>query len=62
MGEEANVFAVALKVMSAHREKYLRMSKLSQLETPPELSVDDSGRIHLDVKLEGHSVIRLRLE
>ena len=62
MGEDANVYAVAMRVMAANRAKYASMSRLSELEPLPELSVDDLGRIHFDLSLEGHSVINLRLE
>ena len=62
MGVDANVYAVAMKVMAGNRAKYVSMSRLRELETLPELSVDDLGRIHFDLTLEGHSVINLRLE
>ena len=60
--EDANIYTIAAGVLAINREKYLSMSKLSQLETPPELFVDDSGIIHFEVQLEGHSVINLRME
>jgi xylan 1,4-beta-xylosidase len=62
MGEDANNFAIAMKVIPENREKYVRMSRLSQLKPLPDLTVDDAGRIHIDLRVYGHSVIHLRLE
>jgi hypothetical protein len=61
LGEDASALAVAMRVMPRHREKYEKMSQLSQLETLPELSQDDTGRIRFDVLLSGHHVVHLRL-
>jgi xylan 1,4-beta-xylosidase len=61
LGEDASALAVAMRVMARHREKYERMSQLSQLETLPELSQDGTGRIRFDVVLSGHHVVHLRL-
>jgi len=60
-GEKANPYAIAFDVMAANRARYERMSTLSQMESPP-LRFDPSGSIHFDLKLDGHSVIHLRLE
>lgn len=60
--EDSDIFAVAAGVMISNREKYLSMSKLSLLETLPELLVEDSGNIYFELELEGHSVIKLHLE
>ncbi len=46
----------------ANRDRYLEMSELSKLERFPKLSVDDSGDIRFALQLDGHSVVRLRLE
>jgi hypothetical protein len=62
MVDDADLFAAAVRVIMANREKYLGMSRLSRLDSLPDLSVDDSDRIHFDLTLEGHSVVRLRLE
>jgi len=62
MGEDANPYAVAVGIMMANRDKYIEMSRLSELEELPDLSVDNSGRIYFELELEGHSVINLRLE
>ena len=59
--EDADIYTFTAGVMAVNREKYLSMSKLSQLETLPELFVDDSGIIHFELQLEGHSVIKLHL-
>lgn len=62
MGQDANVFAVAMSVMAANRTEYLGMSKLGELEPLPKLVVDDGGSICFDVILSGHSVVNLRLQ
>lgn len=57
MGEDADPFAVAIRVMFEHREKYERMSALSPLDPLPAMT---GGEIAL--RLDGHSVVYLRLE
>jgi len=42
--------------------EYSNVSKLSKLETLPDLAADDFGRIRFDLSLEGHSVVKLHLE
>ncbi len=61
MGEKANPYAVAFKVRATHKTKYERMSDLSDME-PPLLRAEPSGRLQFDLKLDGHSVVYLRLE
>ena len=48
------------EVIRKNRAKYEKMSKLSEMP-PPVLAKDASG-LHLDLELDGHSVILLRLE
>jgi xylan 1,4-beta-xylosidase len=48
------------EVILKNRAKYERMSKLSDMP-PPELAKDANG-LHLDLELDGHSVVFLRLE
>ncbi len=62
MGDDADPFAVAIRVFLKNHAKYERMSKLSRLSTLPPLATDDTGGFHFDVILEGHCVICLRLE
>jgi hypothetical protein len=62
MGDKPDRFAAAIAVSMANREKYLKMSELSELTTLPRLSVEDSGEARFALRLEGHSVVRLRLE
>lgn len=60
--EDADIYTIAGGVLASNRDKYLSMSKLSALETPPKLIVDDSGTIQFELQLDGHSVIELHLE
>jgi xylan 1,4-beta-xylosidase len=60
--DDQDIYTVAAGVMAINHEKYLSMSKLSQLEILPHLSENISGKIHFDLQLEGHSVVNLHLE
>jgi xylan 1,4-beta-xylosidase len=60
--DDQDIYTVAAGVMAINHEKYLGMSKLSQLEILPHLSENTSGKIHFDLQLEGHSVVNLHLE
>jgi xylan 1,4-beta-xylosidase len=61
-GQDADPLAIAISVMSKHREKYERMSELPSLDPLPQLSRDASGTIRFDLDLDGHSVFHLRLQ
>lgn len=61
-GKDANPYAIAMEVMSKHRGKYERMCPRAALDPLPELRRDASGQIQVDLTLDGHSVVHLRLE
>jgi xylan 1,4-beta-xylosidase len=61
MGEDANPYAVAFKVISENRPKYERMSRLSTMKALPRLTADGAGGFYIDLELDGHSVVHLRL-
>ncbi|QEG00172.1 Beta-xylosidase [Stieleria maiorica] len=60
--DEANPYAIAIKVMAANRAKYEEMSKLQPLDPMPKPTLDRSGRMHFDLTLDGHSVVLLQLK
>lgn len=61
-GEDADPYAVAIRVFLTNRARYERMSELSRLETLPQLLSDDAGSPHFQLNLDGHRVIYLHLE
>jgi len=61
-GEDYDFYAVAYAVLMENRDKYEQMSPLATLDPVPELWCDASGQIQLDLTLDGHSVVHLRLE
>ena len=61
-GEDANPYVIAYEVMIENHDKYEQMSPLATLDPVPELRCDASGQIQLDLTLDGHSVVHLRLE
>ena len=61
-GEDANPYGIAIEVMAKHRAKYERLSNLAPLEPLPVLTEGESGSSSLQLRLDGHSVVHLRLE
>ena len=61
-GDEANPYAIAFKVITAHRAKYEKMSELQSLDPLPKPTIDSSGRMHFDLTMDGHSVVLLQLK
>lgn len=61
-GDQANPYAIALKVMTARRAEYERMSKLHSLDPLPNPTNVSSGRMHFDLSMDGHTVVFLHLE
>jgi hypothetical protein len=61
-GDEADAYAIALKVMAAHRAKYEKMSKLHSPDPLPTPTIDSSGGMHFDLTMDGHAVVLLQLE
>ncbi|TWU38328.1 Beta-xylosidase [Novipirellula artificiosorum] len=61
LGEDADPYSVAIKVMMRHGEKYKAMTGLSSLDEFPELSRNDDGTLQFDLELSGHNVVHLHL-
>ncbi len=55
--------AVALRrAMAVNRNEYEMMSKLHSLDPLPKSTRDESGQMHFDLTMDGHTVFFLRLE
>ncbi|MCP4787719.1 MAG: hypothetical protein GY903_06550 [Fuerstiella sp.] len=61
-GDEANAYAIALKVMTTHQARYEKMSELHSLDPLPKPTISSSGQMHLDLAMDGHSVVLLQLK
>lgn len=61
-GEAKSYGAVLDGVMTEHRAKYEEMSKLHSLDPLPSPVIGPPGRMHLDLMMDGHSVVLLQLE
>jgi xylan 1,4-beta-xylosidase len=61
-GNKAKYSVIAARVMKTHRARYEKMSKLHSLEPLPNPAIGASSQMHIDLTMDGYTVVLLQLK